>query len=298
MTTQAPIVDQQQAYPPSPVVIDRPTQDTLDYVTASAEIHRRHRDDIEDQVQRATIRLLARLKRQRRRVHTGTVRQAAYRQVLLAHRHRADQELRGMHPARQLVEDAERQDDAELYRRREQALAVLLDDKADSYAYMAPQVLAGRESVCRQQALLVDEQAHANWQLWQLRWLRGLVCARRVRQLHADLAELDRLLLEVQGDISHQQALLDVIQAADANRSAWLAQHQQELLVGAAAVLVLTRRLLAVASHSDVARPVAEVDLDHPNGHDPLAPPATAGATASARTGDGARVAVSATVQG
>jgi hypothetical protein len=272
MRTHAPIVDQQQAYPPTPVVIDRSTQDTLDFTLASAEIHRRYRDDFQDQVQRATIRLLVGPKRQRRRLHTGTVRKAAYRQVLLEHRRRADQELRGMQPVEQLLADAEGQEDAELYRRREQALAVLLHEAADSYVYMVPRVLAERESACRQQALLVDEQEQATRQLSQLRGVRGLVSVRRVHHLQAELAELDRQLDEIQGQIRHQQALLDVIQAADANRGAWLAQHREELLVGAAAVLVLTRRLLTAADQADSARPVAEVDLDHLNGHDPLAP--------------------------
>jgi hypothetical protein len=144
MTTQATIVDQQQAYPPSPAVIDRPTQDTIDYITASAEVHRRYRNDLEDQVQRATTRLVHQLNRHHRRLASGTLRQAAYRQVLLEHRRLADHELRGMQPTRQLLHDAERHDDAELYRRREQALAVLLDDEADSYVYLVPQVLAER----------------------------------------------------------------------------------------------------------------------------------------------------------
>jgi hypothetical protein len=291
MTSQATIVDPQQAYPPTPVVIDRPTQDTLDFVTASAQIHRRYRDDLQDQVQRATIRLLARLKRQRRQLASGMVRQAAYQQVLLAHRRRADQELRGIHPAEQLLEDAERQDDAELYRRREQAMAVLLDDKADSYAYMAPRVLADRESACRQQTLLVDEQEQANRQLRQLRGVRGLVSQRRVRRLHAELAELDRQLTQVQGQIRHQQALLDVIQAAEANRCAWLTRHQEVLHRGAAAVIVLTNPPGSV-------QPDTEIDLDHPKGHDPLALPATNGAAASALVEQGARVVVAATGQG
>jgi hypothetical protein len=295
MTTQAPIVDQQQAYPSSPVVLDRPTQDTLDYVTASAEIHGRYRDDLQDQVQRATIRLLGQLKQQRRRLDTGTVRRAAYRQVLLAQRRRADQELCGMQPAEQLLRDAEGQDDGELYRRREQALAVLLHEKADSYAYMAPQILADRESACRQQALLVDEQEQANRQLAQLRGVRGLVSARRVCQLRADLVELDRQLGEVQGQIAHHEALLDVIQAADANRGAWLARHREELLVGAAAVLVLTRRVLAVAKPPGGSGWVGEVDLDHPNGHDPLA---ISGADCSASVEQGARLALAAQSQG
>jgi len=292
MTTQAPVVDQQQAYPPTPVVIDRATQDTFAFTTASAEVHRRYRDDIEDQVQRATIRLAHQLNRQRRRLGAAALRQAAYRQVLLAHRRRADQELRGMHPTEQFLHEAERQEDAELYRCREQALAVLLDEQAGSYAYLVPQVLADREAACRQQALLVDEQEQLSRQLNQLGWVRGLLGLRRVRQLQGELAELDRQLLQVQGEIAHQEALLDVIQAADTNRDAWLARHQHTLDGGAAAVIVLTRRLLALANPPGRTRPVGEVDLDHPMGHDPLAPPpAGNGGTASVPAGEHARVA-------
>jgi hypothetical protein len=294
MTTQATIVDQQQAYPPTPVVIDRPTQDTFEFVTASAEVHRRYRQDVQDQVERATTRLVAQLNRQRRRVGAAALRQAAYRQVLLEHRRMADEELRGMQPAGQLVGDAGRQEDAELYRRREQALAVLLDEQADAYAYLVPQVLADRESACRQQAVLVDEQDQLNRQLRRLRWVRGLLGLRRVRQLHAELVELDRQLTQVQGEIAHQQALLDVIQAADTNRDAWLTRHQHTLHRGAAAVLVLTRRLLALANPPGSTRPVGEVDLDHPIGHDPLAPPpASNGGTASVPAGEHAHVALS-----
>jgi hypothetical protein len=292
MTTHAPIVDQQQAYPPTPVVIDRPTQDTLDFITASAEIHRRHRDDLEDQVQRATTRLAHRLNRRGRRLHSGTLRQAACREVLLERRRLADQKLRGMQPTRQLPQDADQHDDTELYRRREQALAVLLDEQADSYAYLVPQVLADREHACRQQALLVDDQAQLNRQLARLGGLRGLLAHRRVRQLNAELAELDHQLAQVQAEIRHQQALLDVIQAADTTRSAWLAKHQQALHQGAAAVLVLTRRFLALANPPGCPRPVGEVDLDHPMGHDPLAPPATNGGASAAPAGEDAPVAL------
>jgi hypothetical protein len=270
MTTQATIVDQQQAYPPTPVVIDRPTQDTLDFIAACEEIRRRHRQDLEDQIERTTTRLVAQLNRQRRRLHAGTLRQLACREVLLTRRRLADQELGGMQPTGQLLEEAGRHDDAQLYRRREQALAVLLDEQADSYADMVPQALADREAACRQQALLVDEQTQLNRQLRRLRWVRGLIGVRRVRQLHAELAELDRQLTQVQGELAHQQALLDVIQAADTKRSAWLTQHQATLQRGAAAVLVLTHRLLALANPPGCTRPVAEVDLDHPMGHDPL----------------------------
>src|SRR6266511_4874457 len=159
-----------------------------------------------------------------------------------------------MHPTEQFLHEAERQEDAELYRCREQALAVLLDEQADSYVYLVPQVLADREAACRQQALLVDEQEQLNHQLQQLGWVRGLLGLRRVRQLQGELAELDRQLLQVQGEIAHQEALLDVIQAADTNRDAWLARHQHTLDGGAAAVIVLTRRLLALANPSGCAR--------------------------------------------
>jgi hypothetical protein len=292
MTTHATIVDQQQAYPPTPVVIDRATQDTFDFVTASAEVHRRYRQDVQDQVERAITRLVARLNRQRRRVGAAALQQAAYRQVLVEHRRMADQELRGMQPAGQLVGDAGRQEDAELYRRREQALAVLLDEQADSYVYLVPQVLADREAACRQQAVLVDEQDQLNRQLRRLRWVRGLLGLRRVRQLHAELVELDRQLTQVQGEIAHQQALLDVVQAADTNRDAWLARHQHTLQQGAAAVLVLTRRL-ALANPPGSARPVGEVDLDHPMGHNPLAPPPQSNSgTAPVPAGEHTRVTV------
>jgi hypothetical protein len=295
MTTQPGIVDQQQAYLPTPVVIDRPTQDTADFVAACEEVHRRHRDDLEDQVQRATIRLVAQLNRQHRRLHAGTLRQAARREVVYQQRRMADQELAGMKVPSQLLQDADRHDDTELYQRREQVMRLLFSEQADSYVYLVPQVLAVRESVCRQQALLVDEQTQLNRQLRQLRWLRGLIGLRRVRQLHAELAELDRQLAQVQGQIRHQQTLLDVIQAADSKRSAWLTQHQATLHQGAAAVIVLTRRFLALANPPGCTRPVGEVDLDHPMGHDPLAPPpATNGGGRSTPNGSDARVVLSA----
>jgi hypothetical protein len=305
MTSQATIVDQQQAYPPTTVVIDPPTNDlashipptddVVDYVMACEEVRRRHRQDLEDQIERATTRLVDQLNRQRRRLHVGTLRQTARREVRYQQRRIADQELRGMQPPRQLLEDAEHHDDAELYRRREQALAVLLDEEADSYADLVPQVLADRESVCRQQALLVDEQTQLNRHFNQLRGVRGLIGLRRVRQLHAELVELDRQLTQVQGEIRHLQALLDVIQAADTKRSAWLTKQQATLQRGAAAVLVLTRRLLALTNPSGHTRPVAEVDLDHPMGHDPLDVPAANG-TASPADED-ARVVLAAAAQ-
>ncbi len=301
MTTQATIVDQQQAYPATPAGSDRPsgdlvdhirpTDDVVDYITACEEVRRRHRRDLEDQIERATTRLAHQLNRRGRRLDAGTLRQVARREVFYQQRRMADQELAGMRPATQLLQDAERHDDAELYRRREQALALLFSEQADSYVALVPQVLADRESVCRQQALLVDEQTQLNRQLKQLGGVRGLIGVRRVRQLHAELAELDRQLTQIQAEIRHQQALLDVIQAADTTRSAWLAEHQEELLVGAAAVIVLTRRLLALANPPGCTRPVAEVDLDHPMGHDPLTPPATNGGTAPPSAGEDPRVA-------
>ncbi len=288
MTTQATIVDQRQAYPPTPVVIDRPTQDTVDFITACEEIRRRHRDDLEDQIERATTRLVHQLNRRGRRLHAGTLRQAARREVVYQQRRLADQELRGMQPAGQLLHDAEQHDDTELYQRREQAMRLLFGEQADSYVGLVPQVLTDRERACRQQALLVDDQTQLNRQLGQLRWVRGLLGLRRVRQLHAELAELDRQLTEVQGEIRRQQALLDVIQAADDTRSAWLTQHQATLHQGAAAVIVLTRRFLALANPPGCPRPVLEVDLDHPMGHDPLTPPTTNGGVAPA--GEDARI--------
>ena len=281
MTTQVTIVDPQQAYPPSPTMIDRPTDDLVDFVAACEEMRRRHRDDLEDQLQDATTRLVAKLNRQRRRLSSGALRDAARRQVVSEHRRMADQELRGMHPAGRLLQDAEQHDDAELYRRREQALAVLLSDDAVSYVRLVPQVLADRESACRQQALLVDDQNQLTEQLNRLRGLRGLLAQRRARRLNAELKELDRQLAEVQAEIGRQQALLDAIQAADTNRHQWLTEHHDELLRGTAAVIVLTRRFLALANPAGCTQPVLEVDLDHPMGHDPLVPPASAPATPS-----------------
>jgi hypothetical protein len=292
MTTEATIVDQQQAYPPTRMVIDRPTDDTLNFIAACEEIRSRHRADLEDQIERATTRLVEQLNRQRRRLHAGTLRQAACQEVVYARRRMADQELRGMQPAGQLLQNAERHDDAELYQRREQALTVLFSEQADSYASLVPQVLADRESACRQQALLVDEQTQLNRQLGQLRWVRGLISLRRVRQLRAELSDLDRQVTGVQDQIRHQQALLDVVQAADDKRSAWLAEQQETLHQGAAAVIVLTRRFLELTNPRGCTRPIVEVDLDHPMGHDPLAPSASNGGTAPAPAGGDARVAV------
>jgi hypothetical protein len=279
MTTQTSIIiDPQQAYPPSPVVIDRPTDDLFEFVAACQELRHRVVDADEAQVDHACVTLGRQLAAEGRQVSAAALREAAHWQVVSELRRSADEELRGMHPSGQLLEDAEQHDDTELYRRREQAIALLLSDDADSHVRLAPEVLADRERACRQQALLVDDQAQLNRQFARLRGVRGLLSHRRVRQRNADLAELDRQLLEVQGEIGHQQALLDAIHAADANRQAWLADHHDVLLVGAAAVAVLTRRLLALANPPDCPQPVGEVDLDHPMGHDPLTPPSTNGA--------------------
>ena len=268
------IVDPQQAYPPSPVVIDRPTDDLFEFVAACQELRRRTLDTHQAQVDHARVTLGRQVAAEGRQVSAAALREAARWQVHSQRRRSADQELAGMHPPGQLLHDAEQHDDTELYRRREQALRLLLSDQAASSVRLVPEVLADRERACRQQALLVDDQTQLTTELARLRGVRGLLSHRRVRQLHADLAELDRLLLEVQAEIGRQQALLDAIHAADANRHAWLADHQTILHEGAAAVAVLTRRLLALANPPGCPQPVLEVDLDHPMGHDPLTPPA------------------------
>jgi hypothetical protein len=292
MTTQATIVDPQQAYPPEPVVIDRPTDDLVDFVAACEELRRRALDAYEARVELARERLERQVAAQGRQVSTAALREAARWQVVYELRRLADQELRGLHPSSQLLQDADAHDDTELYRRREQALALLLSDDAVSYVRLVPEVLADRERACRQQAILVDDQEQLNRQLAQLRGVRGLLGVRRARQLNAELAELDRQLEQVQDEIRHQQALLDAIQAADANRQMWLAEHQATLHEGAAAVLVLTRRFLALANPPGCPRPVLEVDLDHPMGRDPLAPPTANGADLPVPNGADARVAL------
>ncbi len=268
------IVDPQQAYPPAPVVIDRPTDDLFEFVAACEELRRRVVDAHEAQVDHACVTLGRQLAAQGRQVSAAALGEAARWQVVSELRCSADQELRGLHPSGQLLQDAEQHDDTVLYRRREQALRLLLSDQAASPVHLVPEVLADRERACRQQALLVDDQTQLTNELARLGGVRGLLSHRRVRQLDADLAELDRLLLEVQAEIGRQQALLDAIHAADANRHAWLADHQTILHEGAAAVAVLTRRLLALANPPGCPQPVLEVDLDHPMGHDPLTPPA------------------------
>ncbi len=277
MTTQATIVDQQQAYPPSTVVIDRPTDDLFAFVAACQQLRRRGQEEHNAQLTQATRQLTDQLTATGRRVSAAALQQAAGWRVADQRRHQADQQLAGMHPPSRLLREADQHNDTVLYRRREQALALLLCDQAGSYADLAPQVLADRERACRQQAVLVDDQEQLNRQLARLRGLLGLLAQRRVRQLNTELRELDRQLDQVQSEIVHQQALLDAIQAADTNRQAWLAEHQDTLTVGAAAVVVLTRRLLALANPPGCPTPVSEVDLDHPMGRDPLAPPATNG---------------------
>ncbi len=140
-------------------------------------------------------------------------------------------------------------------------------------------MLADREQACRQQAVLVDEQTQATGQLARLRGLRGLLAHRRVRQLNRELGELDRQLGQVQDQLAGQQALLDAIDTREADRAAWLAPHRPVLEVGAAAVVVLHRRRLALANPPGCPRPLSTVDLDHPMGHDPLDPSAPGGPT-------------------
>ena len=273
MSTQAPIADPAQSYPPTPVVIDRPTDDLFNFIGACQELRRRHHDDLKAQVKQATAELADRHTRNGRRGGMAALVQAARWQVYHQRRRLADAELRAMQPTGRLLEAADQCQDAELYQRREQALTLLLGEDAVSYDHLAPQVLADRESACRQQTALVDEQAQPTRQLTWLRGLLGLLGQSHARQLSRDLAELDRQLQRVQAEIAWQQALLDAIQAADANRAQWLAHHRPVLLEGAAAVIVLTRRLLVLANPPGCTTPVASVDLDHPMGHDPLALP-------------------------
>ncbi len=279
MSTQATIVDPEQAYPPSQVVIDRPTDNLFDFVAACEELRRRALDAHQAQVDHACMTLGRQLATQGRQVSKAVLREAARWQVAYERRYTTDQELRGMHPSSQLLHDADAHDDTELYRRREQALALLVSSDADSYVHLVPEVLADRENACQQQAVLVDDQEQLNRQLGQLRGVRGLISLRRVRQLNAELGELDRQLIEVQGQIRHQQALLDAISAADDNRQEWLAEHQATLHQGAVAVIVLTRRFLALANPPGCPQPVLEVHLDHPMGRDPLPPPSPIPAT-------------------
>jgi hypothetical protein len=273
MPTQAQtIADHARSYPPAPVVIDRPTNDLFDFVAACQELRRRYQDDLEAQVKQATAELADRHTRNGRRGGMGALVEAARWQVYYQRRRLADVELRALHPTGRLLEAADAHEDAELYRRREAALTLLLGEDAVSYDHLAPQVLADRERACRQQRSLVDEQAQPTRQLTWLRGLLGLLGQRHARQLSRDLAELDRQLHQVQAEIAWQQALLDAIQTRDVDRAAWLTQHQTPLLKGAAAVIVLTRRLLALANPPGCDRPVSSVDLDHPRGHDPLDP--------------------------
>jgi hypothetical protein len=292
MSTEATIVDPKQAYSPTVVVIDRPTDDLVDFVAACEELRRRNVDAHEAQIELTRERLERQLAAERRQLGTGALRETARWQVFYQRRRSADQELGGMQPASQFLQDADAHDDTELYRRRERALELLLDDEAVSYARLLPEVLVDRERACRQQAKLVDDQNQLTRQLARLRGVRGLLGQRRVRQLNAELRELDRQLEEVQTTIRHQQALLDAIQAADINRQAWLAEHRATLHQGAAAVIELTRRLLALANPPGCTQPVREVDLDHPMGRDPLGPPrASNGGTSPAPAGEDARVA-------
>jgi hypothetical protein len=277
MTAQAStIADPQQAYPPTQVVIDRPTDDLVDFVAACQQLRRRSQDERDAQLAQATRQLTDQLATGRQVSRAALLAAAAW-QLFYQRRHQADRELASLHPPRRLLQEADQHHDTVLYRRREQALTLLLCDEASSYVRLLPEVLADRERACRQQAVLVDDQTQLNRQLGRLRGLLGLLAQRRVRQLNTELQELDRQLDAVQGEIGHQQALLDAIHAADSNRQTWLAEHQDTLAVGAAAVVVLTRRLLALANPPGCPTPVHEVDLDHPMGRDPLTPPATNG---------------------
>jgi hypothetical protein len=270
MPTRVNIADPPRSYPPAPVIIDRPTDDLATFIGACQELRRRHHDDLEAQVKQATAELADRHTRNGRRGGMAALVEAARWQVYSQRRRLADAELRAMHPTGRLLQAADAHEDAELYRRREQALTLLLGEDGVSYDHLAPQVLADRERACRQQRALVDEQAQPTRQLTWLRGLLGLLGQRQARQLNQDLRELDRQLTQVQAEIAWQQALLDAIQTRDVDRGAWLTRHQTLLLEGAAAVIVLTRRLLALANPPGCTSPVITVDLDHPMGHDPF----------------------------
>ncbi len=291
------IADHEPSYPPTAplteVVCDRPTDDLADFLDACADLRQRVAADDQAQLDRACTTLAGQLADQGRQVARGPLVEAARWQVAFQRRRAADAELAALRPPDGLLPEAGRHGDAELYRRRERALGLLLDDEAQSYAGYVAAVLADREQACRAQALLVDEQAQATSQLRRLRGLRGLFAQRRARQLNRDLAEVDRQLGQVQATLRRQQALLDAIDTRDVDRSAWLARHRDTLLEGAAAVVALRRRLLGLANPPGCVRPVREVDLDHPMGHDPLAPPT---ATSPGNGTGGARHGTPATV--
>ncbi len=291
MNAQARTIAPQEAYSPSPVVIDRATEDVIEFVAACQELRRRYQDDLDAQVKEATAELADRHRRGGRQGGIAALVEAARWQVYHQRRRLADAELRAMHPSGRLLEVADAYEDAELYRRREQALTLLLGEDGIAYDHLAPQVLADRESACRHQAALVDEQAQPTRQLTWLRGLLGHPGQHQARQLNRDLAELDRQLQQVQAEIAWQQALLDAIQTIDANRAEWLTQHRPVLLEGAAAVVVLTRRFLALANPPGCTTPVTAVDLDHPMGYDPFAHPASSGDGARAASTSVARVA-------
>jgi hypothetical protein len=285
------IADPQQAYPPThpptQFTFDRQTDNLFQFIGACEKLRRRYHDDLDAQVKQATGELAERHTRQGRPGGMAGLVEAARRQVYWQRRRLADVELRGMHPTGRLLEHADACRDVELYRRRERALELLLGQDGIAYDHLAPQVLADRESACRQQALLVDEQAAPTRQLNWLRGLLGLFGQRHARQLGRDLAELDRQLQQVQAEIAWQQALLDAIQTIDANRAEWLTKHQEVLLEGAAAVIVLTRRLLALANPPGCPSPITTVDLDNPMGEDPLTQPTTNGTASNNGSGDG-----------
>src|SRR6266511_3063020 len=91
------IVDPQQAYPPSPVVIDRPTDDLYEFVAACEELRRRTLDAHQAQLDHACMTLGRQLSAEGRQVSVAALREAAHWQVVSQLRRSADQELRGMH---------------------------------------------------------------------------------------------------------------------------------------------------------------------------------------------------------
>jgi len=281
------IADRTQSYSSTPVVIDRPTDDLFSFIAACGELRCRYQDDFDAQVKQAVAELAERHIRHGRRGGMAALMRAARRQVEFQRRRQADAELAAMAPSGRRLERAHAFDDAELYRRRELALSLLLGQDGRDYGHLAPQVIADREEACRQQTALIQEQQQPARQLWTLRGLLGAVGQWYARQLGRDLIELDRQLQRVRAEIVWQEALLDAIQTIESNRAQFLAEHQPILLDGAAAVIVLTQRLLAGQPGGD--RPLVSVDLDHPHGYDPLTHTST-GDVGVSSSGDGARV--------
>ena len=82
MSTQArTIADPPRSYSPSPVVIDRPSDDLATFIGACQELRRRHQEDLEAQVKQATAELADRHTRNGRRGGMAALVEAARWQV-------------------------------------------------------------------------------------------------------------------------------------------------------------------------------------------------------------------------